>query len=140
PNGGRLKITDGDVVRASADGRVYTIMRPESSPQGIKVLVLNGTQVKQFYSHHSAGHLVPGPEGKFIYTGRGVYNQEAKLLPEIGGSNGAFYTLPAVQGNFYIALEPVASNMAGIGKGGPGTIGIYMAGDSHLLARLTDIE
>src|SRR5262249_53159914 len=57
----RFIVDDGSQIRASADGRIIGMWRPNLSPQGIQTLVLNGNKAKSYYEHDSAGHVVPGP-------------------------------------------------------------------------------
>ena len=125
-------------VRVSANGRVFGMWRTASSPQGLQTLVITGNEVRGYYDHTSVGHIVPGPDGKIVYTARGMYTNQAKAIG-VSVPFGGTYCLPAVEGNFYLS---VATDGGRRGRGGPrpGTVSIHMAGETRPLVTLNDIE
>ncbi len=52
-----IGLSDLGFVRASADGKTFTTWSPNTSPQGVNVLVLTGGELRASYQHESAGHL-----------------------------------------------------------------------------------
>lgn len=75
---GRLNNTSyRDVVhmRASASGSVYGMWATSHSPQGLEVLIFSGDRAFSKREHTSVGHVVPGPDGMYLFTGiGGVYS------------------------------------------------------------------
>ena len=132
-----LGIDARNFVRVSANGKVFTDMRPGSSPQGISVYSWAGKELKQSYAHDSAGHLDPDPSGRFIYTGRGVFSTEAKRIGEPVG-NKEVYCLPALQGDLFIIVTPGNREAGGEGKEGPGTLSLHVNGDMRPLLTVPD--
>jgi uncharacterized protein (TIGR03067 family) len=131
-----IHIQEHDGVRASADGTVFTFWRTQVSPQGIQTLLLIGKEVKGNYDHDSAGYLVPGPDGKVIYTARGLYSNTVKAMGKQAGQPWRGY-LPAHHGPYYLSFtrpEPFAK-----GKGGS-ELAVHVAGDQRPLVRLSDVE
>jgi hypothetical protein len=123
--------TDG-YVRASADGQTFAFWRLHISPQGISTLVITGDEVRRSYDHHSAGHLMPSPDGKIIHTARGRYTAECKAIDDPrNGHNYANFTLPAVHGNFHLGLK------LGDGKE---PVNVFMGDDKRPVARLDILD
>jgi predicted Zn finger-like uncharacterized protein len=127
--GGHIHIQEKDGVRASADGQVFGIWRSHTSPQGLQTLVLAGNEAKGYYEHITVGHVIPGQDGKVIYTCRGLYTQLAKKTGQ-----GNSYCLPAQHGPFYLA----------VGLGNPGKpkadVTLHIAGDEAVLAQVSGLE
>jgi ribosomal protein S27E len=125
----------GGEARVSADGTVFGIWGINFSPSGLQSLILTGNELRGYYEHTSVGHIVPGPDGKILFTGGGLYTNETRPLgagPR-GGLNN--FTLPAVHGNYYFTLsfgDDVRFNRKDKGK----DIGltIHIVGDTRPLA------
>ena len=121
--------TDGH-VRASADGQTFGFWRLHTSPQGVSTLVIQGNSIRRYYDHYSAGHLLPGPDGKVIYSGRGRFTYECKAIDDPhNGYNYSNYMLPAVQGNYYLGIGQQAGDKL--------PINVFLTTDKRPLARLT---
>jgi hypothetical protein len=75
---------------------------------------------------------VPGPDGRVIFTGRGMFTQEAKPAGRAGGAAGEC-TLPSVQGHYYFVLAA-----EGVGAKPAGTL--YLEGHSRPLVKPTGIQ
>jgi hypothetical protein len=133
---GHIHIQEGDGVRASADGRVFAIWRNHSSPPGIQTLLLEGREAKGYYEHNTAGHLLPGPDGKVIYTGRGRYTSQVKPLGD--QQKDAAFCIPAAQGDYFLSLP--AQALRGRGKTDRATLTVYLAGVDQPLTTLPDVE
>jgi hypothetical protein len=120
---------DGVFARVSGDGTVFGVWRYATSPQGIHCCVLVGNQIKVHYQHTDAGHLTPGPDGKVIFSARGLFTSEGKPLNADGFPRGP-YSIPARQGNYYLTLEP----------GRKDSLAVHLVGDSRPLVRLPHVE
>jgi V8-like Glu-specific endopeptidase len=116
-------------IRASADGKVFGLWRADSVPQGMEVYTLIGHHLQTHYEHQSAGHVAPGPDGKVIFTRRGLYTSALKPRKE-DNDGGAAYCVPAAQGPLYLSLT----------AGRPGKCALHMVGTSSPLVQLSDVE
>ena len=133
--GGRndFNVETNGFVRASADGQTFAFWRVGGSPQGVATLVIQGNDIRRFSDHYDAGHLLPSPDGKIIYTARGRYTGECKALDDPRtGHNYINYMLPAVHGNYYLGI-----NLEG---GAKAPVNVFLAGDNRPLARLSLLE
>ena len=113
-------------LRVSADGRVFGMWTPNVSPQGVRVWVLAGEELRVHGNGESSGHVMPGPDGKVIYTGRGLYTNQVKRIGKVDARSGVF-SLPAVQGNFALSVTPP-------------TVNLHFAGQTRSLLTLKDVE
>src|SRR5262249_13406466 len=109
----------------SADGKVLGLLSTSVSPQGLRSLVLVGNAVRAHHQHTTVYHIVPGPDGKVLYTGMGLYTNETKSLS--AGERDQRAYLPAQEGNYYLAFDTTGTS-------------VYMTGESRPLATLTDLE
>jgi len=91
-------------TRVSADGAVFATWEPGLSPQGLQSYVIIGRDMKGHYEHDSVGHIVPGPDGKHLYTARGIFTNECKPVGNSGERINR-YVLPAVHGDFYMQVN-----------------------------------
>jgi hypothetical protein len=98
-------------------------------------VVVTGGEVIDHYTHDSAGHIDPGPDGKVLYTARGLWTAEAK---RIGDARDAAYTLPATQPDLYMSLRLAD----GFGRRGTdkSVLSVYLAGSDQPLASLPEVE
>jgi hypothetical protein len=116
-------------IRASADGKVFGLWSTAVSPQGLRSLVLVGNAARTYSQHTTVFHIVPGPDGKVLYTGMGLYTNETKSLG--AGSPDQRAYLPAHQGNYYLSFDTT-------GKGSSASV--HMTGESRSLATLANLE
>jgi hypothetical protein len=100
----------------SADGTVFGAWKANQSPTESTSFVLQGTELKR-YNEGGMGHIVPGPDGQFVYTAAGVRTNQLKGVGWAPAKPG--YCLPAVEGSFFLALTPAEG-----GKGGRLTISL----------------
>jgi hypothetical protein len=134
---GHIHIFDVNGVRASADGRVFGIWRSQTIPQGIQTLVLEGNEARGHYLHNTAGHLLPGPDGKVIYTAGGRYTNQVKPLGD--RRRGPLLCLPAEQAGYFLSVQgknPFDRNT----KDKRGTLAIHRDGDERPLVTLPEVE
>jgi hypothetical protein len=76
---------------------------------------------------------VPGPTGKVIYTGYGMFTNQLKPLVLMGAGKGSSSYLPAAHGDYFLRLEPV-------GERGEGALSFYLGGMDQPFARLASLE
>jgi hypothetical protein len=93
------------IVRASANGRVFTSYRTQLSPSGFYTLVLNGSTADTHYDHDSLGPLLPSADGSRIYTSRGVYSNKTAPLGAPSRDEDGSQLLPAATGDYVLRIE-----------------------------------
>ncbi len=123
--------------RASADGQVFGGWCTSHSPSGVHSLVVIGNQVKGFYEHDTRGHVLPSPDGRFLYTGTGVLSNEIKAM----GGNDRNSTLPAVHGDYYLSVQFEGDRFGRLGRDQAATIrtAIHLASDSRPLVSVPNL-
>jgi hypothetical protein len=109
----------------AADGTVFGAWKPNQSPTESISFVLEGDELKR-YEGGELGHIVPGPDGRVVYTNQGVRTNRLAGLK--GGPPKPGYCLPAVEGNFYFTLTPAEG-----GKGG--SLAVYLLGNEQPLVK-----
>ncbi len=85
----------------SADGTVYTSWNTQLSPSSSTTFVVEGGVVKR-YEGGEYRHVVPGPDGRTMFTGKGIAGQ---TLQRAGADDANYgYCLPAVRGEYFLSL------------------------------------
>lgn len=95
----------GRNVCVSADGSVFGSWTDSISPTGLHVIVLRSNRAEYYNEHNSVGMVIPGPDGRVIYTGHGMYTPLAE--PFGGRTNHNYATrvlLPASSGPLYLEM------------------------------------
>lgn len=119
-------------VRVSPDGRLIGMWNVGLSPSGLQVVSLEGNRAKVYHQHDSAGHIIPGPDGKTIFTARGLYTTELKSIGQSGREQTQSFTLPASHGNYYLTLR--------FDQNQKPSAAVHLIGDSRPLITLTNVE
>lgn len=103
----------GTDPRASGDGRLIGFGGTKPSLSGFLVRAVEDRfplTALSIAESLTVGHVAPSPDGRFVYTSRGVFDTAGKPLAGLTGKS--FYTLPAAHGgDFFLSLE---TNGAGI--------------------------
>ncbi len=106
----------------SADGTVIGSWRFGQTWIDSTTFVLQGDELKRTDVGGSMGHIVPGPDGRFVYTAVGPRTNELKDVR--GGPAQPAYCLPAVEGDFFLSLSSAV-------KGQGGRLGVYLLGTNR---------
>ena len=109
----------------AADGTVFGSWKPNQSPAESTTFVLQGDELKR-YNEGGMGHVVPGPDGRMIYTAVGPRTNQLKGVR--GAPAKPAYCLPAVEGDFFLSLTPAEG-----GQGG--RLGVYLPGIEQPLVK-----
>jgi hypothetical protein len=110
-------------TRMSADGTVMTTTEQGLSPSGLNSFVRTGDKFQAYYDHTSPGIIVPGPDGKYLYTGySGIYTNQLKPVGDRQGGT----VIPSVQGDYYLRTDQ-------------NNLSICKAGESRPLLNLSEI-
>ena len=72
-------------LRASFAGTLFGLWDTDNSPEGLATFELNDSEVRVRYGHDGSVHVVPGPDGRMIYTGAlGRVDLAGKPLSRLG--------------------------------------------------------
>lgn len=115
---------------ASGDGTVFAAWNTHYSPASSTVFALEGNIVKR-YDEGEYRHVVPGPDGKTMYTGKGLASRTLRRTDPDDHTYG--YCLPAVRGDFFLSLTSATN-----GKGGGFTA--YLRGLKLPIAKLDNAD
>jgi hypothetical protein len=95
---------------ASAGGTVFGGWKTNESPDVSISLVLEGDELKR-YEEGGLKHVVPGPDGRAVFTGAGVRTNRLKVWA--GGPANAGYCLPATEGRFFLSIGTAEGDRGG---------------------------
>jgi S1-C subfamily serine protease len=124
------------VIRASPDGRMYGHWVPNNSPEGIRVSILLGNELKTNYVHDTVGHITPGSDGKTVFTANGLLSLEGKPLND---KQKGQYCIPSLGGLYYLVVP--LGGAPGLGqKDKPVDLGIYVLGDTRPLISMPKFD
>jgi hypothetical protein len=136
-------------LRASANGSVFGMWCTSHSPSGVGVIVATEPGAQTYYAHTSLGHVVPGPDGMALFTGRGTCRPQVSLTQTEEPQDGS--VLPAEHGVMFLRIGPQGDT----GHGAPRrnnapnrqpavtkgeTLTICTPGRDKSIARLTDVD
>jgi hypothetical protein len=95
-------------MRSSPDGRSAGAWTSgNSSPTGMHWIHLGNQVGRRAYSHSSNGHVIPGPGGKVLFTGLGMFTSIGLGIPGNKAYPGADPNgryVPAHHGDYYLSL------------------------------------
>jgi hypothetical protein len=126
-------------IRSSADGQTLCFWSSQVSPSGVSWIKWQDQIGKVSYEHNGRGHVVPGPNGKILFTGMGMYtgitfpNQQVSYP----GSDRQAQYLPALHSEYYLHLG--RSPQANVFNPEP-TLTIYKLGLALPLLKRPDID
>ena len=125
------------IIRASADGMAFTAWVPRISPNGIRLLTLEGNKYSMRSQHASAGYLIPSSDGSLVLTSSGVYSQELVKLNK--NRFDGLRCLPALHPAYILGVKGVGPYYGQTPKTHP-TLSIFTANDRQLLTTIPDLE
>ena len=131
-------------LRCSGDGSVLGAWAGEVSLTGVNSIILAGaSRGKSYCLRENRGSVVPGPDGRFIFTSGAILSSELRVLPDKPGGQ----TIPAYQGPFYLCVAgegfPGAPRPSSMRSGGSTTssprIRVCLVGESPPLFTIQDL-
>ena len=102
----------------SAEGTVFGAWVTHIYPNSSLSHVLQADELKRFDAGDH-GHIVPGPDGRVIYTRTGPISSQMTGLANHPFKTG--FSIPAVHGDFFLSLTPQ-------GKPGTGGLSVHLLG------------
>ncbi|WP_020471586.1 S1C family serine protease [Zavarzinella formosa] len=127
----------------SADGTVFGAWNTHLSPSSSTTFVCEGGAVKR-YGDGDLRHVIPGPDGRTVFTGKGLVT---RLLTRADEADAAYgYCLPAVRGDYFLSVSSIGGRVVGnrVIGGGPGGKGggftVYLRGLKQPVAKLDDAD
>jgi hypothetical protein len=130
----------GANVRVSSDGRLFGSWNTGVSPTGVHLVQINGNAATYFNDHTSAGMILPSPDGRVVYTGKGLYSPDAKPLNPSRSNNHDAYEvmIPAASGPLYMKL--LVPGFIRQDQNFESKLTLHMQGESLPLLTVGDIE
>lgn len=108
----------------STDGTVYGGWKPNQSPGESSSFIIRGNELVRTNAG-GVGHVVPGPDGRILFTADGIFTTDFKRVP--GGLERS-YCIAATEGDFYLTLD------SSQGKN-PGSMSLYLVGNDQPLVK-----
>ncbi|MGE3803628.1 MAG: hypothetical protein AB7K24_03030 [Gemmataceae bacterium] len=123
-------------ARISADGHVLGAWCPSLGPSGLNSMAIIGSTIKFYSEHTQVGHIHPGPDGRMLFTGAGLYTSELK---KIGTERRLM--IPAVHGHYYLSMNPYDFVRLGARRDNKKVaLSVHLVGDTRPLLTLEDLE
>jgi hypothetical protein len=119
---------------ASSDGSLFTSWIPGISPNGMASLIQKDNQWLSHYEHDSAGALIPGASGQFIYTSQGVYTPK---WVNINPTKGTY--IPALNSRFFLHIDQPAT-LAQKKADKETRITLHFEGEDRVLANVPGLD
>jgi hypothetical protein len=135
--GGTMPGYTPNLIRVSADGRIFGLHAGfGSEPHIMKCVVLAGSTatVTEVWPNYSL--VVPGPDGRFLYTSDGVLTTELKPVsarPQRAPPGHAGPYLPAEHGTYFLQLQTTSQE-------GQGDVAFFISGMSGSFTKLSNVE
>jgi hypothetical protein len=122
----RMRVRDNDVkvypqlgmssrdfvhLRAAANGRLFGMWCTSHSPSGVGVIVASELGSQSYYAHSSFGHVVPGPDGRALFTAQGTCEPQVTLTGTAEPQSD--FVLPAVHGDSFDPRRAVVDHNPG---------------------------
>jgi hypothetical protein len=123
-------------IHASPDGTLFGCRDGVGGePHRVNVLKVTGNTGKAEIAWIGSSTLVPSPDGRFIYSGSGIYTPQMKLIyPEKEQTSFAKPYLPALHGPYFLRLDAKKWNEHG------GSIAVFFQGNYTPFATINDID
>jgi hypothetical protein len=131
----RGQLPVGAFLRAAADGTVFGMRQGlGGEPHTVALIQLRGGRATARGTGMNSSVLTPSPEGRYIYTGWGVYNDQLQpLFPRpIPRSSGKAF-VPATHGPFFMRLDYKQWDRPG------GSLAFFITGQEQPFGQLGDV-
>ena len=115
-------------IRASANGKVFGLWCTNHVPNGVGSVIISDADSKAYYAHHAAGHVLPGPDGKTLFTCLGKSRPQVDFQERFEITSAM---VPACHGDSYLVLPPANK---------PGAVTIQVPGKNEPVATLNNID
>lgn len=109
----------------STDGTVYGGWKAHQSPAESTSFIIRGNELVRTDAG-GLGHVVPGPDGRILFTADGIWTTDFKRIS--GGPPSRSYCIPATEGDFYLTLSSAVGDT-------PGSMSLYLVGNDQPLVK-----
>ncbi|MCC5850698.1 MAG: trypsin-like peptidase domain-containing protein [Verrucomicrobia bacterium] len=127
-----------NILHASANGRVYGSVRSGGSQSGFSILQFQNGKLTTHHGSHSWGAILPGPDGREIYTTTGgAYTVNLVPLVPLRSQHGNYLEvfLPSYDSTYFISLPRTDSHRRDAANQ---RVNIFMRGQETPLVTLND--
>ena len=100
----------------------------------VEAVVVQGGEVSQPHERQSVEAVMPGPQGRVVYTARGLFTEEAKPYPTKLFSEGICF-IPAHHGHSFLGISGLSRGS----KKSKARISVYLLGQDQPLLPLPEI-
>jgi hypothetical protein len=122
-------------IRASAGGELFGLWSTPDSPEGFATISLHGGEARVVHEHESNSHLLPGPDGRTVYTGgRGRVDQDGKMLGRQEDDLNHLRMIPSADPRYYLVVSVPGPEDEGTGI----SISFREAGTDRVLSLLNE--
>jgi hypothetical protein len=122
-------------LRASSGGDLFGLWDTGNSPDGFATIALRKDEVRVFYEGSTSLHVVPGPDGRAVYTGAlGRVEPEGKPLSRLGEWVAFPRMIPSTDPKLYLGVSLPASDP----KGPKVVLTFHEAGTDRVLGHLDE--
>lgn len=127
-------------LRSSPDGKAMGLWSsPRGTPLGVTWIRWDFPIARSVYSHTGNGHVIPGPKGKVLFTGLGMFSRIGfpNLNANYPGSEANGRYVPGHHGDYYLYLgaAPTFNN-----RNPPRAFAIHKLGVDKPILSLSDID
>jgi S1-C subfamily serine protease len=130
-------------LRASAGGDLYAIWHTDSTPSGFQTLAVHKNVLNGIYNHEAFDHLVPGPDGRTVFTGRGgVLDAQGKPVRGTGAEpqRSTKLTIPSADPAYYLSMSGLDQNAPPNSPRNGVTASVHDSGDGSRLLVVKDLN
>ena len=129
----------GNILRASADGRLYGCTKTSGSPSGVGIIQFKNGKLTTRYEHDSKGTVIPNPDGSLIFTTYGgVFTPDyIPVIKSNGNWSSATHFIPSYHSMYFFSVPPQERPSSG-DKSLQKPIELYIKGSNQPLISLTE--
>jgi serine protease Do len=106
-------------LRAAPGGELFAAWSTTHSPRGMLSFVWRSKgSVEMHYDHNDVGHILPGGDGRTLYTGSGgLFNEDLK--PSRLGMSAKGFFVPSTDPNYFLGLDKQRASLYVTGNSSP---------------------
>jgi hypothetical protein len=132
-------------IRASADDRLFGLWSTTSFPASFETIVIDGTTVESHYDHSTRIPLVPGPDGRSIFTGtEGIVTTRGEPITRVVKDPASPVNVPmpyvtSTDSTYYFMIKGLPPSNGPPRLSTPPSLSIVLAGHEVPLTTITHL-